>query len=257
MRTYLNVSTGPTDIGRCPHRHETPAEAAACAEDRLHHARETTGRPQFDVRLDVVAADPDTGPGTATLPLDPDEAATTAESRRLREAQHQKRMPENAPARKALERERYRHEWASTLSRRIHASLDCAEAHAASNGFTKKRSLTYIDHYGYGNIFNARTVYLRVSHEKTGEIRRYVISWNTGETELKVQQYAWHTEEHFLAEEAEHDKLLAELDRCSDEDLTALFGAGNEPRREYLRRGPDVEHPYRREDWPPEDPDQT
>ena len=70
---------------------------------------------------------------------------------------------------------------------------------------------------------------------------------------MQVHGYRWHTEVHFLAQETKYQELCNELDRCSDEDLTALFGRGNEPRREYLRRGRDVEHPYRREDWPPED----
>ena len=92
-----------------------------------------------------------------------------------------------------------------------------------------------------------------MTHKETGEVRRYTISWETSDTESEVQQYAWGSEEHLLAEEAKHEKLKTELDRCSDEDLTALFGRGNEPRREYLRHSPDVEHPYRREDWPAQD----
>lgn len=255
MRTYLNISTGPKDVGRCPHRHKTPAEAAACAEDRLQHAREVSGQPQFDVRLEVVAADPDTGPGTATLPLDANEGAAAAESRRQREAHHQEHAPEDDPTRKALELEQYRRQWACALSRNIHASLERAEAHARRHGFTRNPSLTYVDQYGWGEVFNARAVRFRVTHEETGEIRRYEISRNTGEANSEVLGYSWHSEEHLLAEEAKHDKLLAELDRCSNEGLTALFGRGNEPRREYLRRGPDVEHAYRREDWPPQDAD--
>ena len=91
MRTFLNISTGPKEVGRCPHVHNTPAAAGQCAEDRLHHAREVTGTPQFDARLTVVAADPDTGLGTTTLELDEDEQS---QAREAREAQQRMRASE-------------------------------------------------------------------------------------------------------------------------------------------------------------------
>ena len=87
-RTYHNSSTGARDVGRCPHVHDTPDAAGRCAEDRLHHARLISGHDQRDVTLTVAAADPDTGIGTATLPLDPGEAqeadGARADQRRLR-----------------------------------------------------------------------------------------------------------------------------------------------------------------------------
>ncbi len=95
-RTYLNVSTGARSVGRCPHAHETPEAAGRCAEDRLHHARLVSGQSQADVTLTVVAADPDTGIRTATLPLEPVEKAR---SDAARAKQRKKRARE--PARKA------------------------------------------------------------------------------------------------------------------------------------------------------------
>ncbi len=80
-RTYLNVSTGLRNVGRCPHVHDTPEEAGRCAEDRLHHARLVSGQSQSDVTLTVAAADPDTGIGTATLPLDAGESGRAEAAR--------------------------------------------------------------------------------------------------------------------------------------------------------------------------------
>ena len=104
-----------------------------------------------------------------------------------------------------------------------------------AEGFdTDAATATYEDNFGCGNVFNARYVRYRVPHKTRDEVRRYTVYAYT----YQASYVTWNDERSALESSRSHDNLLGDIDQLSDEQLTEMFGTGNEPFRHCLRARP-------------------
>ena len=124
---------------------------------------------------------------------------------------------------------------AGALTPIIREKLEWAAAHARDGGFDPNAATTtYEDNFGCGDLFNARYVRYRVPHRTRDEHRRYTVYAYTYQDSYVM----WTDERSALASDRSHQHLLGALDEISDEQMKAMFGAGNEPLRDHLQARP-------------------
>ena len=121
-------------------------------------------------------------------------------------------------------------------------------SHARADGFdTDAATAMYEDNFGCGDVFNARYVRYRVPHKTRDEVRRYTVYADTYQDSYVM----WSDERSALESHRSHQNMLGGLDALSDEQLTAMLGAGNEPLRDHLQARPQELSSGSR-DWPAE-----
>ena len=138
---------------------------------------------------------------------------------------------------------------AGGLTPGIEAVLGRIRDHAAVAGFDPSRAVvTYEDHFGFGDIFNARVIRFRVPRTDSDVRRRYTIHAFTYEDTWR-NSLCWQDEALAAEDDRRHLAFLGVLNDWSDECMVEVFGAGNVPNREYLAQRPQ-ELEFRVDDWP-------